>query len=69
MDKQLKLQHLLWRAGFGPGVSSWRQWELLDEHAWWPRLRDDSAVSPRYFDVADGAVRGLLMGFGELGKL
>ena len=69
MDKQLKLQHLLWRAGFGPDARIWRQWELLDEHAWWPRLRNDAAVSPKYFDVADGAVRGLLMGFGELGKL
>lgn len=68
-DKQLKLQHLLWRAGFGPAARTWRQWELLDEYAWWPRLRDDSAAAPAYFDVADGAVRGLLMGFGELGKM
>lgn len=69
VSKQLKLQHLLWRAGFGPEARSWRQWELLDDYAWWPRLRSDSAAPPRFFDVADGAVRGLLMGIGELGKI
>ncbi len=69
MSRQLKLQHLLWRAGFGPDSRSWQEWDKLDEYAWWPRLRDDSAAAPKFFDVADGAVRGLLMGFGELGKM
>ncbi|MBK6929964.1 MAG: hypothetical protein IPH12_03545 [Saprospirales bacterium] len=48
VSKQLKLQHLLWRAGFGPEARSWRQWELLDDYAWWPRLRSDSAAPPRF---------------------
>lgn len=68
-NQQLKLQHLLWRAGFGPETADWRQWELLDEYNWWPKLKEGSAAAPEYFDLVDNAVRGLLMGLGEAGKM
>lgn len=68
-SKQLKLQHLLWRAGFGPRADEWRRWETLDEQAWWPYLVKDSSVPPHHFDLTDNAVRGLLMGLGELGRM
>jgi uncharacterized protein (DUF1800 family) len=65
-----KLQHLLWRMGFGPRSKSWEKWAALPENAWWPKLRDESlAAKPVYFDVADSAVKGLLMGIGEIGKM
>jgi uncharacterized protein (DUF1800 family) len=69
MSKQLKLQHLLWRAGFGPEAASWPQWERLDESAWWPKLKANAVAPPDYFDLVDNAVRGLLMGLDELGKM
>ncbi|MBX2891767.1 MAG: DUF1800 domain-containing protein [Saprospiraceae bacterium] len=65
-----KLQHLLWRFGFGPRTKSWDNWASLPENTWWPKLRDESlAAKPIYFDVADSAVKGLLMGIGEIGKM
>jgi uncharacterized protein (DUF1800 family) len=69
LSKQIKLQHLLWRAGFGPDTRNWAAWQQLDESAWWPKLLRDARSEPAFFDVADGAIRGLLMGIGELGKM
>ncbi len=66
---QLRLQHLLWRAGFGPDARLWPDWQQVAETDWWPRLLRHSAPAPQMFDVADGAIRGLLMGIGELGKM
>lgn len=65
----MKLQHLLWRFGFGPRTKSWENWSALPPEAWWPKLRDESMPAPQHFDVADGVVKGLLMGVGELGKM
>ncbi|HRI62015.1 MAG TPA: DUF1800 domain-containing protein, partial [Saprospiraceae bacterium] len=63
-------QHLFWRLGFGPRTKSWDKWVALPEASWWPKLRDESlADAPVYFDVADSAVKGLLMGIGEIGKM
>ncbi len=64
-----KLQHLLSRLGFGPSTKSWSKSAALPEAFWWPKLKDDSQPAPDYFDVADSAVKGLLMGIGEIGKM
>lgn len=64
-----KLNHLLWRVGFGPRTKSWEKWMALPPESWWPKLKDESAPAPQTFDVADSAVKGLLMGVGELGKM
>ncbi|HLP92755.1 MAG TPA: DUF1800 domain-containing protein [Saprospiraceae bacterium] len=63
------LHHLLWRFGFGPRTKSWAAWSALPQEVWWPKLRDESLAAPQHFDVADNAVKGLLMGVGELGKM
>ncbi|MBL7808321.1 MAG: DUF1800 domain-containing protein [Saprospiraceae bacterium] len=63
------LHHLLWRFGFGPRTKSWTAWSALPQEVWWPKLRDESLAAPQHFDVADNAVKGLLMGVGELGKM
>lgn len=64
-----KLKHLLWRMGFGPRTQSWDKWIALPENAWWPKMKDDSAIEPEYFDIADSAIKGLLMGIGEIGRM
>lgn len=64
-----KLKHLSWRLGFGPRTKSWDKWVSLPEASWWPKMKDDAATKPEYFDIADSAVKGLLMGIGELGKM
>jgi len=65
----MKLQHLLWRFGFGPRTKSWSNWSALPPESWWPKLRDESLPAPQHFDVVDGTIKGLLMGVGELGKM
>lgn len=69
MTNQQKLKHLFWRMGFGPRSASWEKWSAMAPAAWWPKLKDESAAAPQHFDVADDAVKGLLMGIGELGKM
>ena len=66
---QAKLQHLLWRTGFGPATTERKQWEKLSEAAWWPTIKKASAKAPEYLDVADNAVTGLLQGAGAIGKV
>lgn len=65
----MNLQHLLLRFGFGPRTKSWSAWSALPPASWWPKLRDESLPAPQHFDVAGDAVKGLLMGVGELGKM
>lgn len=64
-----KLKHLLYRFGFGPRAKSWEKWAALPENAWWPKLKDDAAEAPSTLDVADTALKGLLMGVGDIGKM
>lgn len=64
-----RLKHLSWRAGFGPRTKSWDKWAALPQASWWPKMKDDSVAMPEYFDIADSAVKGLLMGLGEAGKM
>ncbi|MEQ1746452.1 MAG: DUF1800 domain-containing protein [Saprospiraceae bacterium] len=67
--KQLKLQHLLWRAGFGPTTETWQRWQAVEEKDWWLTLQKSSALKPDKFDIADDAVHGLTMGVGEFIKV
>lgn len=64
-----KLNHLLWRVGFGPRTKSWEKWAALPPESWWPKLKDESLPAPEHFDVADSAIKGLLMGVGAIGKM
>lgn len=69
ISKQLKLQHLLWRTGFGPSSADWRTWERRAEQTWWSTIKAFSDTPAQYYDVADSAVKGLLMGVNEIGKM
>lgn len=55
--------------GFGPHIKTYRAWAALPPEVWWPKLRDGSLAAPTHFDVADDAIKGLLMGVGTLGKM
>lgn len=69
MQQQQKVRHLLWRFGFGPQTATWRDWQNLTPQAAWQKLKAGSAAVPVAFDVADSAVKGLLMGVGETAKM
>lgn len=67
LTNQLKNQHLLWRAGFGPAV------EQLDDLSTTPEqlykaLQKSSSKKPVFINVADDYLKGLYMGIGEIGR-
>src|SRR5690348_5730051 len=68
ITNQLKNQHLLWRAGFGPMAEEIHQLDTASQSSYVKALIKSSAKSPAYIDVADSAVKGLVMGVEEIGR-
>lgn len=69
LSNQLKNQHLLWRAGFGPAVE-----QLGDLHDFSPKefykaLVKASSKKPVYMNVADNYLKGLVQGIGVAGQM
>jgi uncharacterized protein (DUF1800 family) len=64
---QLKNQHLLWRAGFGPMAEEFGQLATASSKSYVHALFKASAKSPDMIDVADSALKGLVMGVREAG--
>ncbi|MBD0278768.1 MAG: DUF1800 domain-containing protein, partial [Flavisolibacter sp.] len=69
LSNQLKNQHLMWRAAFGPAAA---QLDDLQNHS--PRelykaLQKASSKKPEYIDVADNYFKGLFMGIGDEVKM
>lgn len=62
---QLKNQHLLWRAGFGPMAEEYHQLASATHKSYVNSLFKASAKGPQMIDVADSAVKGLVMGVQE----
>lgn len=62
---QLKNQHLLWRAGFGPMAEEYQQLASASHKSYVNSLFKASAKGPQMIDVADSAVKGLVMGVQE----
>ncbi|MBS1744578.1 MAG: DUF1800 domain-containing protein [Bacteroidetes bacterium] len=60
--QQQKNQHLLWRAGFGVNTANTENLARVGHNAIYSVLELASATTPTYIDVADNAVKGLLMG-------
>jgi hypothetical protein len=68
ITNQLKNQHLLWRAGFGPMAEEIHQLDSASQASYVKALIKGSSKSPAYIDVADSAVKGLVMGVEEIGR-
>ena len=68
VSNQLKNQHLLWRAGFGPMTEDFNQINQATTSSYLKALFKSSAKSPAYIDVADNFIKGLAMGVDEVGK-
>jgi uncharacterized protein (DUF1800 family) len=68
LSNQLKNQHLLWRAGFGPMAEQVGQLTTASQKAYVEALFKSSAKSPKYIDVASNALKGLVMGMDEISK-
>ncbi|HEY0750564.1 MAG TPA: DUF1800 family protein, partial [Chitinophagaceae bacterium] len=69
VPKQLKNQHLMWRAGFGPSASQLPQLDSLNPSDLYQALKKASSKEPAYLDVADTYLQGLVMGVGDAVKM
>jgi uncharacterized protein (DUF1800 family) len=68
VTNQLKNQHLLWRAGFGPMAEELDQLTHSSQKAYYSALAKASNKNPTYIDVADNYLKGLVMGAEEVGR-
>ena len=66
---QLKNQHLLWRAGFGPAVEQLDDLAAYTPKEFYQALVKASSKKPSYIDVADNYVDGLMMGVDQVGRI
>lgn len=65
---QLKNQHLMWRAGFGPAANQVEQLKSVTPTQLYKALQLASSKKPAYIDVANDYLKGLFMGAGEIGR-
>src|ERR1051326_7810716 len=65
---QLKNQHLLWRAGFGPSVYQLDDLSNSSPQKLYRALQKSSSKKPEYLQAADNYLQGLMMGFQEAGR-
>ena len=68
VTNQLKNQHLLWRAGFGPMAEELGQLTNATQKAYFQALVKASRKNPQYLDLADNYIKGLTMGIEEVGR-
>ncbi len=68
LTTQLKNQHLLWRAGFGPAVEQLGDLSKYTPNQFYKALVKASSKKPEYIDVADDYLKGLMLGIEEVGR-
>src|ERR1700694_3036114 len=68
ISNQIKNQHLLWRAGFGPAVEQLPDLSVSN-HKLYKALRKASDNKPDYLDVSDNYLKGLVMGITDVTKM
>jgi uncharacterized protein (DUF1800 family) len=68
LSNQLKNQHLLWRAGFGPSAEQLPELDKTSPQKLYKSLQKASSKRPEYLQAADNSFQGLMMGFQEAGR-
>jgi uncharacterized protein (DUF1800 family) len=68
LTNQIKNQHLMWRAGFGPSVEQLADLPDFTPKQLYKALQQASAKKPTYIDVADDFLKGLMAGIDEVGR-
>src|SRR5687767_4046649 len=68
LTNQLKNQHLLWRAGFGPAAEQLGDLAQYSPKQFFKALIKASSKKPEYIDVADDYLKGLVLGIEEVGR-
>ncbi len=67
-SNQLKNQHLLWRAGFGPAVEQLDNLDKISSQTLYRAIQKASSKKPEYIQAADNYLQGLMMGIQDVGK-
>jgi uncharacterized protein (DUF1800 family) len=65
---QLKNQHLMWRAAFGPSAAQMEELKSVSTLQLYKALQKGSAKKPEYLDATDDYLKGLVKGIGDEGK-
>jgi uncharacterized protein (DUF1800 family) len=68
LSNQIKNQHLMWRAGFGPAVEQHGDLSKYTPKQFYKALVKASDKRPEYINVADDYLQGLFMGMEEIGR-
>src|SRR5215510_13767528 len=68
LANQVKNQHLMWRAGFGPAVEQLADLPQFSHKELYKALQKASSKKPEYIDVADDFLKGLFAGIDEVGR-
>src|SRR5689334_12925426 len=66
-SQQLKNQHLMWRAGFGPAAEQLEQLKTISTTGLYNALEKASHKQPPFLDAADDYLKGLMKGIEEEG--
>ncbi len=69
ITNQTKVQHLLWRAGFGPGVENMQEIANGNLKDVFKRLQKDSKDEPVLLQGASNVITGLINGVEEFGEI
>ncbi len=69
LSNQIKNQHLLWRAGFGPAVEQLNDLSKYSPKQMYKALVKASERKPEYINVADNYLQGLYDGIQEAGRM
>jgi len=65
---QLKNQHLMWRAGFGPAAAQVAALKNVSPAQLYKALQKASSKKPEYIDTANDYLKGLMMGMDDIAK-
>src|SRR5215203_1220305 len=68
LANQIKNQHLMWRAGFGPAVEQLADLPGISPNQMYKALKKASSKNPEYIDVADDFLKGLWAGIDEVSR-
>lgn len=68
LANQVKNQHLMWRAGFGPAIEQLADLPEVSPKQLYKALQKASSKKPEYIDVADDFLKGLFAGIDEVGR-
>ncbi|MFS8083707.1 MAG: DUF1800 domain-containing protein [Ginsengibacter sp.] len=69
ISNQVKNQHLLWRAAFGPMSENVKELKNVSQKELWSLLTKTSSKKPQELNVASNAFDGLVKGVQDLGRM